>query len=52
MVNNKTTVNTLGIDFIKNYNWILDFKNSSVYYKRIKKKKNLKSLNIISKVYL
>ena len=36
MVNNKTIVNTLGIEFIKNYNWIFDFKNSSVYYKRIK----------------
>lgn len=36
MVNNKTTVNTLGIDFIKNYNWVFDFKNCALYYKKIK----------------
>lgn len=61
MVNNKTTVNTLGIDFIKNYNWILDFKNSSVYYKRIKNqekeefkipKYNIQSISINNKLFV
>lgn len=31
----KLITNTLGINFIKNYNWILDFKNKKVYFKKL-----------------
>lgn len=34
MVNDNMHVNTVGIEFIKNYNWIFDFKNGFVYYKK------------------
>lgn len=37
MVNDNTHVNTVGIEFIKKYNWIFDFKNNIVYYKKIAK---------------
>lgn len=34
MVNDNMHVNTIGIEFIKNYNWIFDFKKGFVYYKK------------------
>lgn len=34
---NKYKHNNVGIQFIKNYNWIIDYKNKKVYYKSYKK---------------
>lgn len=34
MVNDNLHVNTVGIEFIKNYNWIFDIKNGYVYYNK------------------
>lgn len=33
----RLTTNTLGIAFIKNFNWILDFENGNVFFKQISK---------------
>ena len=32
----KSKYNNVGLSFIKNFNWILDYKNKKVYYKQIK----------------
>jgi len=36
--NNLIKRNLLGVDFMKNYNWILDFKEGKIFFKPIEKK--------------
>lgn len=45
----KLTTNTVGIEFIKHFNWILDFNNGAIYLKQIKNFKDDNSTTEIEK---
>lgn len=52
LVLEKLTTNTLGINFIKNFNWILDFNSGEIYIKKISEFSNLLDSNTYNKDYI